>query len=92
MGQERQESDGAARQVGFVFDGTHYRGRDNQPLAIALLAAGQRHLRDEPVRGEPRGAFCMMGICQDCVVIFEGRKVEACRLRIFEGLVAERAP
>lgn len=77
--------------VRFQFDGRLYQGKPSQPLAVALLAAGVRGLRRDSLHGETRGAFCFMGICQECVVLVEGRRVESCRLRIHDGLVAERA-
>ena len=30
-----------------------------------------------------------MGLCQECVVLVAGRRVEACRLPVAEGLVVE---
>ena len=77
--------------AGFTFDGIRYAEPSGQPLAVALLAAGVRNLRRDPLHGEARGAFCFMGICQECVVMVDGRRVEACRLPIRDGLVAERA-
>ena len=78
-------------QVSFQFDGTRYEAPDSQPLAVALLAAGVRQLRRDPLHGEARGAFCFMGVCQECVVLVDGRRIEACRLPVRDGLVAERA-
>ena len=80
------------RRVRFTFDGKGYEGTDDQPLAAALLAAGVRGLRRDAQHGELRGAFCFMGVCQECVVLVGGRRVESCRLRIHEGLIAEAAP
>ena len=77
--------------VYFQFDGKRYEAADAQPLAVALLAVGVRQLRRDPLHGEARGAFCFMGICQECVVMVDGRRVEACRIPVHDGLVAERA-
>jgi len=36
--------------------------------------------------------FCAMGSCQECLVLVDGTKVEACRARVREGMVVQRAP
>jgi predicted molibdopterin-dependent oxidoreductase YjgC len=57
-----------------------------ESIATALWAAGLRHLRASP-GGAPRGLFCGMGVCQECVVEVEGAAVPACQARVAEGLV-----
>ncbi|MDJ0950429.1 MAG: FAD-dependent oxidoreductase [Alphaproteobacteria bacterium] len=56
----------------FDFEGREIRGRPGETLAAALTAAGLRELR-ETARGAPRGLFCGMGVCQDCLVEIDGR-------------------
>jgi sarcosine oxidase subunit alpha len=55
-------------------------------LAAALIAAGRRVLRRSPRAGLPRGAFCFMGVCQECVVIVDGRVGRACMTEVRAGL------
>lgn len=74
--------------IRFTFDGVEMPGHAGESLAAALLAQGIRTLRDG-VDGTPRGAFCLMGLCQDCVVRVDGVPVEACRTTLRAGLVAE---
>ena len=57
-----------------------------ESLAVALAVAGHRHLRDSPLGGTPRGAFCMMGVCQECVVLCDGRRVAACMTPVRAGM------
>ncbi len=64
------------------FDGAPVPAHEGESLATALLAAGIR----------PRGLFCAMGVCQECVVLFEGRRVEACRVTLRAGMEFQRAP
>jgi predicted molibdopterin-dependent oxidoreductase YjgC len=75
--------------IRFRFDGRELDGHAGESLAAALLAAGIRAIRSG-VAGDPRGAFCAMGICQDCLVRIEGVPVEACRTVLRDGLVVER--
>jgi sarcosine oxidase subunit alpha len=37
-----------------------------------LWAAGIRGLRKTAKTGEPRGIFCGMGVCYDCLVTIDG--------------------
>ena len=58
-----------------------------QTIAAALLAAGHQTLRFTRRAGKPRGLFCAMGICYDCVVTVNGETgVRACMRRVEEGM------
>jgi predicted molibdopterin-dependent oxidoreductase YjgC len=72
--------------VRFAFEGRAIEAHAGESVAAALLAAGVRALRRAPVDGGPRGAFCLVGICQECLVEIDGRRVEACRAEAREGL------
>jgi predicted molibdopterin-dependent oxidoreductase YjgC len=76
----------------FLFDGKPVTAYAGESVAAALWAAGIRTLRHGPVDQGPRGMFCVIGLCQECVVEVEGRSVEACRLPASEGLVVSREP
>jgi aerobic-type carbon monoxide dehydrogenase small subunit (CoxS/CutS family) len=45
---------------------------DGQTVAAALLASGRRVLR-RTATGAPRGVFCGMGVCFDCLVTVDGQ-------------------
>jgi predicted molibdopterin-dependent oxidoreductase YjgC len=77
--------------VAVTFDGETLMLPDGENLAAALLASGHRSLRATPVSGRPRGPFCMMGACFDCLVEIDGVTVQACMRRVSEGLVIRRA-
>ena len=81
-----------SKEISFIFDGVSVTGHDGETVAAALLRAGITHLRNAPNSGTPRGMFCIMGACQECVIEIDGRKVEACRTTISEGLVIRRVP
>ncbi len=63
----------------FRFDGAEVRAHPGETIAAALLAAGHRRLRTTRVGGRPRGLFCAIGTCFDCLVRVDGgRPVRAC--------------
>lgn len=75
----------------FLFNEQPIEAFTGESVAAALLAAGVTTLRRSP-NGHPRGAFCFMGACQECVVQVDGRRVEACRLRVEHGLAVTSLP
>jgi predicted molibdopterin-dependent oxidoreductase YjgC len=75
-----------ADRVRVWFDGEPLELPDGANLAAALLAARVRVFRHSPVSGAPRGPFCMMGACFDCLVEIDGVVRQACMLEITQGL------
>lgn len=76
--------------ITFYFEGELYSGHEGETISVALLRAGVLNIRTSP-SGSPRGMFCGMGVCQECVVEVEGKKVESCRTPITQGLKVTRA-
>ena len=58
-------------------------------LAAALLVAGIMPFRRTPVSGAPRGPFCMMGACFDCLVEIDGVTRQACMLTVTEDMAID---
>ena len=60
--------------------------RQGQTVAAALLAAGRRVFR-QTESGEPRGLFCGMGVCFDCLVTINGLSEQrACIIPVQPGM------
>lgn len=73
--------------VPFWFDGKPVEGREGEPIAAALLAAGVRAMRTMPRFGDVRGGYCMVGRCADCLMVVDGvPSVRACVAPVGEGL------
>ncbi len=75
--------------VHFVFDGRPIDSFEGESVVAALFAAGLRELRHSPRDGAPRGMFCLMGSCQECLVWVGGRKLPACQVSVAAGLEIE---
>jgi NADPH-dependent 2,4-dienoyl-CoA reductase/sulfur reductase-like enzyme len=60
-----------AETVLFEFEGQRLSGRRAESLGAALTAAGIREFRVTR-QNEPRGLFCGMGVCQECLVEIDG--------------------
>ena len=48
---------------------------EGECLAVVLFISNKKNLRISPKLKEHRGMFCMMGSCQECVVLLNGKKV-----------------
>lgn len=75
--------------VEFTFDGSAVTAHIGETVLSALMRAGISHLRDAPTDGAPRGAFCCMGLCQECLVQVDGLRVESCRQTVTGALVVQ---
>lgn len=60
----------------FSFDGRTVPFEDGQSIGAALAAQGIRTLRETRNEGTPRGLFCGIGVCYDCLVVVDGRPDE----------------
>ncbi len=70
------------------WDGAAIPARAGEPLAAALLAAGVAKFRATILSGAPRGPYCMMGACFDCLVTVDGEAGrQACMVAVTPGMV-----
>lgn len=78
------------RTVHFLFDGAEMTGFEDEPIASALLRNGISVFRTTEKRKEPRGLFCGIGQCSDCVVIVDGcPNTRSCITPLKEGMTVE---
>jgi thioredoxin reductase len=78
-----------SEKIHFTFEGKPLEGRYGESLAAALVSAGILGFR-ETSRGEARGIFCGMGVCQDCLVEVDGRPNRRACMTKLERPVAVR--
>jgi hypothetical protein len=72
----------------FSFDGQPVPFVEGQTIAGALLAAGHRTLRRTRRGQRPRGLFCGVGVCADCLVAVDGVDgVRACLRPAYDAAV-----
>lgn len=71
-------------------DGQPVEAYAGETVAAVLLAAGRRSFRHTDKGHVPRGLFCGMGICFDCLVTVDGvPNVRACMTPVQTGMVVE---
>ncbi|TDV57194.1 (2Fe-2S)-binding protein [Actinophytocola oryzae] len=70
----------------FSFDGEDVTAVPGQSVGAALIAAGHRSWRTTRHAGAPRGVFCGIGICYDCLVVVNGTpNLRACLTEVRDG-------
>ncbi len=76
--------------ITIMVNGSPIEAYPGESIAAALLAAGQRAFRQTLGGNSPRGLFCGMGICYDCMVTVDGvPNVRSCMTTVQEGCVIE---
>ncbi|MGW5444656.1 (2Fe-2S)-binding protein [Streptomyces asiaticus] len=70
-----------------TFDGTTVTARPGQSVGAALVAAGIVAWRTTRREGRPRGLFCGIGVCFDCLITVDGRPGQrACLVPARDGM------
>jgi sarcosine oxidase subunit alpha len=63
---------------------TAYQG---ETVLAALIAAGIKILKHNPIGAEPRGALCGMGVCFECTVTINGvPNIRSCMTEAQDGM------
>lgn len=84
--------DSKDKTVNFYFSGKIYSARPGQSLAAALFSQGVKTLRHSPLLQQPRGMFCLMGSCQECLVMVDGSRVLACKTEAMSEMSVSPVP
>ena len=73
--------------VTFTLDGKEMKGYEGEPIASVLRAAGVMTHRHTSKLDMPRGIFCAIGRCTDCVMIVDGKpNIRTCVTPLQEGM------
>jgi len=73
------------------FEGEEFFVDTDQSVASALLAEGHQVFRSSVINNQPRGAYCMMGVCFECLLEINGRQnQQACMVPVTENMVIKR--
>jgi D-hydroxyproline dehydrogenase subunit gamma len=77
-------------EIQICVNGKTYTAYKGETVHAALLAAGYRVLRNSPKAHKPRGIFCGMGICYDCLVTIDGTPNQrACMTNVEDRMEVE---
>lgn len=78
------------RAVNIFVDGEPLEAIEGEPIAASLMAAGKLVLRYTVKYHEPRGVFCAIGQCTDCMMMVDGMpNVRTCVTPVRAGMRIE---
>lgn len=78
------------RLITFTYNGKPMEGYEGEPIASALHAAGVMVHRYSKKENKPRGIFCAIGRCTDCVMIVDGKpNIRTCVTPLTEAMQVE---
>jgi len=78
------------KEVTIWVDGKALKAYEGEMIAAALVANGIKIFRYTKKRKEPRGIFCAIGRCTDCVMVVDGiPNVRTCITPVREGMKIE---
>lgn len=87
---EDRDRPGAEPLVHVTVDGDEISARAGQTLAAALIASGRSAWRTTRMNGRPRGIFCGIGACFDCLIVLNGQpNTRACLVIVEDGDVVQ---
>lgn len=82
-----RKTDTAQETVTITFDGNPLQVEASQTVAAALLGHGISTFRTSVVGNQPRGPYCLMGVCFECLVAIDGiQNRQACMTLVREGM------
>ena len=77
--------------VSIIFEGKNLDVEIGQTVAAALLAGGDMVFRSSVVSGQPRGPYCMMGVCFEGLLEIERiRNQRDCMIGVREAMKIKR--
>ncbi len=80
------QSTGQEKEITFYVNGQPAIAHQGETIHAALISAGYRQLRQSKTR-QPRGVFCGMGVCYECLVTIDnGPRKQACVTIVEEGM------
>lgn len=77
-------------EVTIYYNGIPVPAREGEPIAAALINAGIKAFRTTPKLDKPRGIFCAIGRCTDCMMIVDGKpNTRTCVTPVCDGMKVE---
>ena len=77
--------------VSINFEGMNLDVEKGQTVASALLVGGNMVFRSSVASGQPRGPYCMMGVCFECLIEIDGiPNQRACMIPVKDAMKIKR--
>ncbi len=78
------------KDISFTFNKQKYKAKEGDSIANALFANDILINRRTFGKKTPRGSFCFMGVCFECLVKINGTGgIQACKTKLLDGMEIE---
>ena len=87
----RRLHDAQSEGLTVYIDGVPADAEANESVAAVILRQAEICSRTTPISGAPRAAYCMMGVCFDCLATVDGvTSVQTCLALVRDGMRIDR--
>ena len=77
--------------VTITFEGLPISVPAGETVASALTIANVGSMRTTPISGQPRSAYCLMGVCFECLMMIDDKHdQQACMVIVRDGMKVQR--
>jgi predicted molibdopterin-dependent oxidoreductase YjgC len=77
-------------QIKITVNGSEITAYKGETLLAALMAAGFKQTKKSPLKKQPRGALCGMGVCFECIVTVNGEpNIRSCMTEVENNMTVE---
>lgn len=77
-------------EIEIIVNGKPVKAYEGESVAAAILATGKRSLRTTSKVHEPRGLYCAIGICFECVMTIDNiPNTRTCQAFVRNGMIIE---
>lgn len=82
--------DNQRKKIKIIVDNKEIEAFEGETIVAALIAAGIKVFHITSKRNEPRGYYCAIGVCNDCVMTVNGKpNVRTCVTQVSNGMKIE---
>ncbi len=75
------------KEISFTFNNIQYKAKKGDSIATALFENDIRVNRKTFENKSPRGSFCFMGVCFECLVTVNGASgIQGCKKKLEEAM------
>ena len=77
-----------AKIVHIYINGKKIKANNGESVAATLLENNISFFKNNEVSNEKRSAYCMMGVCYDCLVEIDGApNMQSCMIKTVSGMI-----
>ena len=74
------------KDISFTFNNQVYKAKEGDSISAALFS-NNILINRKTAKNTPRGSFCFMGVCFECLVSIDGKSgIQSCKRKLIDGM------